>query len=290
MLRRRFTIDLPRYAELIDKHGKTNGPEGLLEGHLHCAVFRQRVVDAFCTFRIIHAKHYRETLRLLILLGKNIRAHQNKVVGRQRGVGDLLTPSRRHLFRHWRIAVREHGYAFATKNAFIKPECCFALTIKREMGIQFHDSGTPSPGPFISRVCSIPSVTRNIPGNRDSHALFACGRYWRAFASTEVMVGTRACRLAVWISAAPGQLMSPPQRNIRSFPPTAVIRIMWVSPLGDFTAAPVQPNLRASSRDSTSIKDSSITTGQSLAASCMTFSGCALRSRAVGCSVYLILW
>src|SRR5581483_9710533 len=39
---------------------------------------------------------------------------------------------------------------------------------------------------------------------------------------------------------------------------------------------------------STPVSDSSITTGRNLAASCIRFSGCAFRSRAVGCSTYWI--
>jgi hypothetical protein len=38
-----LAVDRPGYAELIDKHSKADAPEGFLEGHLHCAVFRKRV-------------------------------------------------------------------------------------------------------------------------------------------------------------------------------------------------------------------------------------------------------
>src|SRR5205085_2433809 len=43
---------------------------------------------------------------------------------------------------------------------------------------------------------------------------------------------------------------------------------------------------RASSRLSRSVSDSSMTTGRSLEASCMTLARLAFRSRAVGCSTY----
>ena len=131
-------------------------------------------------------------------------------------------------------------------------------------------------------------MIRNMPGNRASQVSLAAGRYCRAFASIDAMPGTRACRLAVCIRAAPGQLMSPPATNSFSLAATHAIRIMCVNPLGDLTTAPVQPSLLATCNESTSISDSSMTTGQSFAASCMAFSGCAPRSRAVGCSTYWI--
>ena len=147
---------------------------------------------------------------------------------------------------------------------------------------------TPSPAPPTSNVRNHPSFVRNIPGNRPSQRAFACGKYWRAFASIDVIVGARACKFAVWINAAPGQLMSPPAKNTPFFTPADATRIIWVNPFGDFTTAPVQPNSRAKNIESTSINDSSITTGHNFAASCMSFSGCAFKSRAVGCSTYLM--
>src|SRR5260370_35609009 len=53
---RLLAVDRPGYAELIDKRAKADGPEGFLEGHLNCAVFRKPVKYPFCIHRIIDAK------------------------------------------------------------------------------------------------------------------------------------------------------------------------------------------------------------------------------------------
>jgi hypothetical protein len=63
-----LAVDRPGYAELIDKHAKADGPEGFLEGDLHCAVFRKRVKYPFCIHRVIDTKQHREALWLFILL------------------------------------------------------------------------------------------------------------------------------------------------------------------------------------------------------------------------------
>jgi len=74
---RLLAIDRPEYAELIDKRSKADGPEGFLEGHLHCAVFRQRVKYPFCIHGVIDAQQRGETLWLFILLGKQGRRPSN---------------------------------------------------------------------------------------------------------------------------------------------------------------------------------------------------------------------
>lgn len=48
---------------MIDKHAKADGPEGFLDGHLHCAVFRKRVKYPFCIHRVIDAKQHGEILK-----------------------------------------------------------------------------------------------------------------------------------------------------------------------------------------------------------------------------------
>src|SRR5262249_34264229 len=57
-------------------------------------------------------------------------------------------------------------------------------------------SSAPSPGPVSSPVWIIPSVMRNMPGNRFSQPAFAAGRNCRAFASISATLGTRAWRQA----------------------------------------------------------------------------------------------
>jgi hypothetical protein len=74
---RLLAVDRPGYAELIDKHAKADAPKGFLEGHLHRAVFRERVKYPFCIHRVVDAKQHGETLWLFILLGNRVGAHQN---------------------------------------------------------------------------------------------------------------------------------------------------------------------------------------------------------------------
>jgi len=57
-LRRRspLAVNCPRYAEAIDQHAKTNGPERLLKLHFHRPFFCQRLEYAFRLRRILEAK------------------------------------------------------------------------------------------------------------------------------------------------------------------------------------------------------------------------------------------
>src|SRR6266853_592154 len=55
---RLLAVDRPGDAELIDARAKADRPEGVLERHLHCAVFRKRVKYPFCIHRIIDAKQH----------------------------------------------------------------------------------------------------------------------------------------------------------------------------------------------------------------------------------------
>src|SRR5260370_41098442 len=80
---RLLAVDRPGYTELIRKHAKADGPEGFLEGHLHCAVFRKRVKYAFSIHRVINADLHGETLWLFIVLGNRVGAHQNVVADRE---------------------------------------------------------------------------------------------------------------------------------------------------------------------------------------------------------------
>src|SRR5213593_2072093 len=95
------------------------------------------------------------------------------------------------------------------------------------------------PGPVSVPVSSMPSLTRNSPGNLLSHALFAAGTYSRAFPSMPETPGTWAARPAEWIKDAPGQVRSCTQRNILYFRPAAAISNAWLCPLQAFKAAPV---------------------------------------------------
>jgi hypothetical protein len=122
----------------IDNHAKLHGPEGLLEGHLHCAVLRKRVKYPFCIRRVIDAKQHGETPWPFILLGSRVPAHQNAVADFESCMEDLLAPSRWHLFCHGRLAMCEHKDDLAPKASLIKLERGLALPAKSEIGSQLH--------------------------------------------------------------------------------------------------------------------------------------------------------
>jgi hypothetical protein len=46
-----LAVDHPRYAEAVDEHAETRGPECFLDRHLHLPFIRQCVKDAFCLGR-----------------------------------------------------------------------------------------------------------------------------------------------------------------------------------------------------------------------------------------------
>ena len=79
-----------------------------------------------------------KTLGLFILLGEDVGALQSAIADGQSGMHDVSPPFRRHLFRQGRIGIRQHKLDFATQAAFIKLKSGLALTVKSEVGIQFH--------------------------------------------------------------------------------------------------------------------------------------------------------
>jgi len=105
---------------LVDKRAKAEGPEGFPDRHLHRSVFRQPVKYAFRIQRVIDGKQPGEALRLFILLGKRVGAHQNGIANCESRMKDFLAPFRWRFFRHGRIAPYEHVYDFAAKASFIK--------------------------------------------------------------------------------------------------------------------------------------------------------------------------
>src|SRR6266516_639749 len=74
-LRGWLAVNHPGYVKSIDAHAETRGPEGLLKGHLHCAIFCQCVKDAFCISRFLERDRHRETLWLVIAPRRCIRSH-----------------------------------------------------------------------------------------------------------------------------------------------------------------------------------------------------------------------
>src|SRR5688572_4023488 len=61
-----LAVDLPRYAEAIDEHAKTRGPERFLQRHDNCPVFPQLVKDTRRVDRALDLNRQREAFGLLI--------------------------------------------------------------------------------------------------------------------------------------------------------------------------------------------------------------------------------
>src|SRR5262249_22704491 len=114
-----FAVDHPRYAELIDKHAKPGGPEGLLDRHRHLPVFSQCVKYAFRICRIIDLERYGEAFWCFIALRRSVRPHQYLIAHDQAGVEDFVAPLRWHMFLHWRTRMGNHCFDFAAKALLI---------------------------------------------------------------------------------------------------------------------------------------------------------------------------
>jgi hypothetical protein len=61
-------VDHPRYAEAIDEHAKTHGPERFLDRHHNPAALGQFVKDMLSVSRALDLKSEREAPWLLIMI------------------------------------------------------------------------------------------------------------------------------------------------------------------------------------------------------------------------------
>src|SRR6267378_4658511 len=180
-----LAVNHPRYAESIDNHAESRRPEGLLHWHLHFTALLQFLKDPFSFRNFFHADRQRETLRRLIVVGRSIRAHQHRTADGHAGMHDLITPFRRHLFRHGRFAMVHHGLDFPAKAFLIELKCSLALPVEGEINIQLHRL-------LLSRISCQKSCSRK------NHAHLTC--------EMQVTNATvEMCQLASQLpSAAPG--------------------------------------------------------------------------------------
>src|SRR6266576_2550078 len=72
-----LAVNHPRNTELIDAHTETWRPERLLEWHLHVAVFRQCVKDAFPLSDVFEVERHIDALWLFLVVGRTISSHQH---------------------------------------------------------------------------------------------------------------------------------------------------------------------------------------------------------------------
>src|SRR6266849_797005 len=135
-----LAINYPRYPESVDHHAKSRRPESLLQRHLHFAALLQFLKDTFSFRNVFHADRQREALRRLIVVGRSIRAHQHRAAHGHAGMNNLITPFWRHLLRHGRFAMGNHGLNFPAQAFLVELKCSLALAIEGEIRIQLHSS------------------------------------------------------------------------------------------------------------------------------------------------------
>src|SRR5579863_5391550 len=123
-------IDHPWDAESIDEHTEEEGPESLLEGHLHGAALGQSVEDALGFCRIVDVNRQRETLRLLILPGKGVDALQHLIANGERRMDDFVATALRELIRRDRVPVGRHERAFGAQAPLVEPKGLLALAVE----------------------------------------------------------------------------------------------------------------------------------------------------------------
>src|SRR6267143_2226623 len=133
-----LAVDHPGYAEPVDEHAESGGPEGPLERHLHFALLRQGVKDSFCLRRILDLERHGKAFWLLIALRGSVRTHQYLASHIQAGMKDFLAPCGRHLLGGRRARVGHHGFDFASQTPFIELERCLALTVENKVRVQLH--------------------------------------------------------------------------------------------------------------------------------------------------------
>src|ERR1700694_355405 len=135
---RLVAVDHPRYAESIEDHSEAQRPEGPLDRHLHRPVLGQGLEYPLGILRLGDAERNVEALRLLVVLGRRVRAHQRRVADLQASVNDPIPPPRGYLVGHRGVPVSLHGDDLPAQALLVEPERGLAVTIEVEIGNQLH--------------------------------------------------------------------------------------------------------------------------------------------------------
>lgn len=108
-------VDPPRDTEAIHDLAKSLSPEGLLQRHGYAPAVGELREDALGCCGIVEVALQVETLRMYVLVRKDVAAGQRRAAHRQRGVQSLIAPFNRSLVGHRRVAPRQasHGSAEA---------------------------------------------------------------------------------------------------------------------------------------------------------------------------------
>src|SRR5688572_10396005 len=129
----------PGHAEPIDRAAVAQGPEGLLDRHLHLAVFGQGLEDTLRFRRVVDLHRHVGTLDSLVrVLRRAVRAHQCIIAYLQMGVHDPVVCQGRHVFARGRLPERNHGLDLACEGLLIELERGLAIAIEFEVGVQLH--------------------------------------------------------------------------------------------------------------------------------------------------------
>src|ERR1043166_4592918 len=87
-----FAVDQPRYAEAIDDHAKTCGPERFFERQYNPTVPGQLMKDTLGVRGVLDLEREREPLRHLVAFRGHVGTHQHLLANRHAAVHDLVLP------------------------------------------------------------------------------------------------------------------------------------------------------------------------------------------------------
>src|SRR5262249_8077985 len=133
-----FAIDQPRYAEAINEHAKTRGPERFLERHHDPTALGQFVKGALSLSRTLDLKREREALWFLILIRGYVGGHQRLAADCQAAVHDLVLPVGRNLIRQRRPGVTEDRSGLGSETLLIELERRLAFSLEAQIRIHLH--------------------------------------------------------------------------------------------------------------------------------------------------------
>ncbi len=93
--------------------------------------------DALRVCGIVHLDRHVKTLRFLVVLGRAVRRHQQRVAYLQPGMEDQVVCFRWHLARDRRIPMGLH-FELAAEHLLVEPERFRALAVEVEIGSELH--------------------------------------------------------------------------------------------------------------------------------------------------------
>src|SRR5262245_8854041 len=132
------TVDHPGNAKTVGAHAEALRPEGLLEGHGHGAVLRQRPENAFSVRRLLDRQHDVEALGHVVAIGRCIATQQELLAEIEARVDDLVAHIRRSLLRAGGFTVGHREHDPAAENFGVEAESFAAVALEMQMRTGMH--------------------------------------------------------------------------------------------------------------------------------------------------------